>query len=748
MATAIPFPGWQTSANGTTLASGAKIYFYVPGTAGVTLRTPFSDTALTVPTTNPVILNSSGWPSTNIYLDASLAYEYRVMSADDAVTYVPLTTIPAGASGDATLVAIGALTISDGDYIQGTGTDTFRARKLTVATYAALTAIVAGSRFDDMLVYVASRTTDGDGGEGYWRFDAGSSATANGGTILAPDAGTGRWTRIYTAVVLLDWFGSDATAFSAGLAVSIAANLPFDLCGGEVTLGTSGIITTLLEGEVARVRNGTINGAAVTASQVLGSGVTSIFVWGVVAKDGSDRDMWNASYAKATLTGSAARGATTLAVDDTSSLTPDSWIIIHDTTKVWDSDNSIQSEAHLVLSRSTTSGAGTITLAGILDHDYTTSATVRRWVAAELHTENIKVIGAGTSGTQDGITTLNLLRRSGTRDVIEDCYRRAFADYNALSAQFYNCLARNCYEDGFGYGFIANGSILQATTDCVGENARIVQTAGKGASSSQMTRLQRAIGLSGYALTENIIDAHPGVYEAQWSQLSAEFRTDVDVSGDAVVFSGTHLSLDGLRLGQTQRSGVTVYRYGHLLPSNDGARIFIANVNVQPNASDLVQYGFFYDDSTAGSNKQDKEVIIRDCDFTSNSGCVIKNRVCTVENLQISGSRLVSVSATNGVAGRGLTMDSLTAGGVANMRSLNNVYGANSSALTLDAALFARRTGASLAVQSIGDRVVGEGRHGLVISYGVLKYFANEMPGSGYTGNAVQADTGGTLTAL
>lgn len=236
--TAIPFPGWQTSANGTTLASGAKIYFWVPGTS--TARTPFSDTALTVPTTNPVILNSSGWPSTNIYLDSALAYEYEVKSSDDATTYVDRTLIPSAVAGsqpvDATLTALAGLTIADGDFIQGTGADSFRTRKVTVATYAALTSIAAASRFDDMLVYVASRATDGDGGEGWWRFDAASSATANGGTILAPDAGTGRWLRQYAGNVSVKWFGAvpGGAAAANTTAIQAAIDLVFAQTGGGV----------------------------------------------------------------------------------------------------------------------------------------------------------------------------------------------------------------------------------------------------------------------------------------------------------------------------------------------------------------------------------------------------------------------------------------------------------------------------------------------------------------------------------
>jgi len=75
-----------------------------------------------------------------------------------------------------------------------------------VGTYAELTAISAAIRFDGALAYVASRAAGGDGGEGNWRFDAASTATANGGTILAPDAGSGRWIRLWEGPVRSDWF--------------------------------------------------------------------------------------------------------------------------------------------------------------------------------------------------------------------------------------------------------------------------------------------------------------------------------------------------------------------------------------------------------------------------------------------------------------------------------------------------------------------------------------------------------------
>ena len=84
-----------------------------------------------------------------------------------------------------------------------------------VATYAALTATPVANLQDDMLFYVASRSTDGDGGHGVWRYDAASTATANGGTVLAIDGGgAGRFFRLLDAHKThhVAWFGALGSA--------------------------------------------------------------------------------------------------------------------------------------------------------------------------------------------------------------------------------------------------------------------------------------------------------------------------------------------------------------------------------------------------------------------------------------------------------------------------------------------------------------------------------------------------------
>lgn len=159
----------------------------------------------------------------------------RAITAENAANYFGLSGGPYQPL-DELLTAVAALgpVTTNGDFIQLTGQDTVRVRKLTVATYAALTAIAAAFRFDDMLVYVASRATDGDGGEGWWRFDAASSATANGGTILAPDSGTGRWIRQDVQIFRAEWFGAKGDASTDDTVAIQAALTALRLQGGGV----------------------------------------------------------------------------------------------------------------------------------------------------------------------------------------------------------------------------------------------------------------------------------------------------------------------------------------------------------------------------------------------------------------------------------------------------------------------------------------------------------------------------------
>lgn len=195
--TAIPFDRVAQVHDGGNPLSGGKIYFYIPTTT--TQRTPYTDSGLTVPTTNPVILNSNGWPETAIYLDSQLSYDYIIMSADDSETIWPRTTIPSAIDNaqpvDPTLTAVAALDIANGSTIIGTGTDTFRVGSTTeytmlFATVAALKAFNTDLLVDGQMVRTQGYFAAGDGGGATYIYDTGGAGSGNDMTIIdATDAG-------------------------------------------------------------------------------------------------------------------------------------------------------------------------------------------------------------------------------------------------------------------------------------------------------------------------------------------------------------------------------------------------------------------------------------------------------------------------------------------------------------------------------------------------------------------------------
>lgn len=93
-----------------------------------------------------------------------------------------------------------------------------------VSTIAALKALVVTSIPDGFQVHVQSFATSGDGGGGIFAYDSTSAETDNGGTVIAPTSGSGKWLRVYSGPLNVKWFGAkgdgatnDKTAFQAAI---------------------------------------------------------------------------------------------------------------------------------------------------------------------------------------------------------------------------------------------------------------------------------------------------------------------------------------------------------------------------------------------------------------------------------------------------------------------------------------------------------------------------------------------------
>lgn len=139
--------------------------------------------------------------------------------------------------------------------------------KLDVQTIADLKAVDVTTVSDKQQALVAGYSAAGDGGGGAFYYDAGSSDADNGGTILAPNAGSGRWKKIHTktatevirdrTMTTLD----DARILYVSSPVTITIPLiregftidVLNVSAGEVTLEGTASSVVLDSGDVATV---------------------------------------------------------------------------------------------------------------------------------------------------------------------------------------------------------------------------------------------------------------------------------------------------------------------------------------------------------------------------------------------------------------------------------------------------------------------------------------------------------------
>jgi len=79
---------------------------------------------------------------------------------------------------------------------------------VVVNTTALMTDLDVAKLSDNNVISVTNFSIDGDGGGGLFFYDLTSTATANGGTIFAPDVGVGRFIRVFSGAINPQWFGA------------------------------------------------------------------------------------------------------------------------------------------------------------------------------------------------------------------------------------------------------------------------------------------------------------------------------------------------------------------------------------------------------------------------------------------------------------------------------------------------------------------------------------------------------------
>jgi len=190
--------------NDGKMLSGGKIYFYQSGTN--TPKTVYQDVSGTIPHTNPVILDASG--SETIFLGSG-AYRIKVTDLNDVQVDSPVDGIIGSSLG-------------------GVAYDS-TANTTLLQTYAELRAL---STTPD-LVYVAGRTTEGDGGQGWFQYIPSATDLDDDAIILTSQTGSKVYKRIFDGVIDPRWSGlvysvsiDQASNFNKNTALSVKYGLP------------------------------------------------------------------------------------------------------------------------------------------------------------------------------------------------------------------------------------------------------------------------------------------------------------------------------------------------------------------------------------------------------------------------------------------------------------------------------------------------------------------------------------------
>lgn len=309
-----------------------------------------------------------------------------------------------------------------------------------LATYAAMTGLAAATGLADNAVYCTyARATEEDGGFGFWRYDSGSSATANGGTILGIDGGgAGRFFRLDIGDAWkLRWFGcigdgstNDYTAFNSAATYAAAAGKWLDGEWLTYKLNTKYAITATA---LPLWRNMTLTFASASLSA------------------GDKCVAWTgpALGSAVNLSGNASAGATQVTVADATGFAAGNLYMLISNAAVDYNTGTAHRKGEAVTVRYSYTSGTTITLTESIATDYGTADTARL----------IPITRTTGAKMQD----VSIIAPTG------DYY--TFYGERIVDGEFNNCTARNGQRAGF---------VLVACFDTHGDGGHVKLSNGTG----------------------------------------------------------------------------------------------------------------------------------------------------------------------------------------------------------------------------------------------------------------------------
>ena len=363
-----------------------------------------------------------------------------------------------------------------------------------VTTIAALKAVSVARMATAQQVEVAGYLAAGDGGGGIFQYNSTSVADDDGGTIIAPNSGSGRWIRVFIGPVQAKWFNlaaDGATNDRTKLLAAIAASKAAPARALELYLATFYSTGTL---DVSGI---TIVGRGATLK---GDGTSNLLE--AKGSVGTYQNLGSNATIGATSISSAGLAAIVVAGDLVK--------IISSAAFEASEPTRVQGEMQFVKSTATP----VVTLAGALFDSYTTANTARaaKVTPTTFYAEDL-IIQQTASVTAKGmeiqyavnprLKNVRFVNCSYTGLFVSDCWG-ADIDFAAL----------DCFDaaTGVSYGCMIGNASMFARVRGWGQNCRHVVAVGGNADGGVVWEclIDGVVGTGAASASAAVFDAHSG----------------------------------------------------------------------------------------------------------------------------------------------------------------------------------------------------------------------------------------------